>query len=302
MIDTQKDIRITERNPSKSHLPRITYIEIPKNLLKSNNRLDYLPAYPRSRNSLQNVTLSKYQAPEVLAFWLVTICWYMRQTVKKSKVAARERRQDESKNAKTGEKETARGEQEKENEKNSDEREAGKKKGMVGKSGTRQEKGNCGTETPEKAIAKNKSQAGKTVRKGNGAKAEIRRALSSHQYKGDVRLWLLEEHLTSEAFDIHRLPPGIISKLADGRCWRGEGAGFPGEVSANVSFSLDHLPALTSPTYIAVCIRVTSGCCQNSLCRGRRKRKNNQRDRSRYIPSKGPLEIQELLEQAPQES
>lgn len=174
----------------------------------------------------------------------------MKQTVKKSKVAAREGRQDG--------KETARGEQEKENEKNSDEREAGKKKGQVG---TRQEKGNCGAETPKKAIAKNKSQAGKTVKKGSGAKTEIRRALSSHQYKGDVRLWLLEEHLTPEAFDIHRLPPGIISKLADGRCWRGEGAGFPGEVSSNASFSLGHIPTLTPPTYVVVCVRVTSGRC-----------------------------------------
>lgn len=146
------------------------------------------------------------------------------------------------------------------------ERGVGGKKCQVGKSGTWQEKRNCDAGVLEKTAFKGKSQARKTERSGSGAKAEIRRALSSRQYKGDVQLWLLREHLTSEAFDIHRLPPGIISKLADGRCWRGEGAGFPGEVSTYVSFPLSHLQTLTSPTHAVVCVWVMPGYCQDSLC------------------------------------
>lgn len=146
------------------------------------------------------------------------------------------------------------------------ERGVGEKHCRVGKGGTRQERINCDAGVLEKTAFKGKSQARKTEKNGSGAKAEIRRALSSRQYKGDVQLWLLQEHLTSEAFDIYCLPPGIISKLADGRCWRGEGAGFPGEVSAYVSFPLSHLRTLTSPTYAVVCVWVRPGCCQNSLC------------------------------------
>lgn len=147
------------------------------------------------------------------------------------------------------------------------ERGAGGKNCQVGKSGTWQEKRNYDAGVLKKTVFKGKSQAKKTEKKGSGAKAEIRRALSSRQYKGDVQLWLLQEHLTSDAFNIHRLPPGIISKLADGRCWRGEGAGFPGEVSTYVTFPSSHLRTLTSsPTYAVVCVWVMSGCRKNSLC------------------------------------
>lgn len=142
---------------------------------------------------------------------------------------------EENNDDKTDEKEAARvGEQDKKNSTNADGRNMWEWRGQAEKRGVQQEIRNDSSKLDEKAEIKGKSPTGKTTGKGNGAKAEIKRALSSHRYKGNVRLWLLQEHLTSSAFDIHRLYPGIISKLGDGRCWRGEGEGFPGEVSTYV--------------------------------------------------------------------
>lgn len=154
--------------------------------------------------------------------------------VRKSRFARKGVGQEEtSEDRKDGGEETRMGKQENENSADADEREIGRKKGQRG---AQQDKGDDGAET----TVKGKNQAGRAVGKGSGTRAEIKRALSSHQYKGNVRLWLLQEHLTSEAFDIHRLSPGIISKLGDGRCWRGEGEGFPGEVSTYTPPSLGH--------------------------------------------------------------
>lgn len=141
-------------------------------------------------------------------------------------------KQEENNNDKTDEKEAARvGKQDKENSTNAYGIDMWKWRSRAEKRGIKQEKENDSSELDEKVAIKGRNPARKTAGRGNGAKAEIKRALSSRQYKGNVHLWLLQEHLTSEAFDIHRLYPGIISKLGDGRCWRGEGEGFPGEVS-----------------------------------------------------------------------
>lgn len=150
--------------------------------------------------------------------------------VRKSRFARKGAGQEEtSEDRKDEREETRMGKQENGDSADADEREIGRKRGQAEKRGAQQDKGDDGAET----AVKGKNQAGRAVGKGSGARAEIKRALSSHQYKGNVRLWLLREHLTSEAFDIHRLSPGIISKLGDGRCWRGEGEGFPGEVSTH---------------------------------------------------------------------
>lgn len=62
-----------------------------------------------------------------------------------------------------------------------------------------------------------------------------KRSIASRQFQGAIRLWFLPDQMTSELFDIRELPKGVISKLGDGRCWRGEGGGFPGEVSTHMS-------------------------------------------------------------------
>lgn len=151
--------------------------------------------------------------------------------VRKLKIPRKGGGKQEENNDKADGKEAARvGKQDKENNTNAYGMDMWKWRGRAEKGGIKQERENDSFELDEKAAIKGKSPAGKPAGRGNGAKAEIKRSLSSRQYKGNVHLWLLQEHLTSEAFDIHRLYPGIISKLGDGRCWRGEGEGFPGEV------------------------------------------------------------------------
>ncbi|KAH8148385.1 uncharacterized protein LAJ45_07486 [Morchella importuna] len=77
---------------------------------------------------------------------------------------------------------------------------------------------------------KGKDRVSKELRLLEPKNTSFRRSVASGLFTGEVRFWLLPSLMMREGYDISLLPAAITSKMCDGRSWRGEGKGFPGEL------------------------------------------------------------------------
>lgn len=75
-----------------------------------------------------------------------------------------------------------------------------------------------------------KDRRSKELRLLEPKNTSFRRSVASGLFTGEVRFWLLPGLMMREGYDISMLPAAITSKMCDGRSWRGEGKGFPGEL------------------------------------------------------------------------
>lgn len=93
----------------------------------------------------------------------------------------------------------------------------------------------CTTEMSETVERwKGKDRVSKELRLLEPKNTSFRRSVASGLFTGEVRFWLLPSLMMREGYDISLLPAAITSKMCDGRSWRGEGKGFPGEVGVHL--------------------------------------------------------------------